>query len=35
MANAKALRLHKKALHYNWDDGLDGLRAIVDDPACD
>jgi hypothetical protein len=32
---AKARALHRAAVHHNWDDGLEGLRRILANRACD
>ena len=32
---ATARALHRRAMRYNWDRGLDGLEAILAAPACD
>lgn len=31
----KAEKLHGKARHYNWDNGMDGLYDIIQDEHCD
>ncbi|MBD3255845.1 MAG: DUF4274 domain-containing protein [Candidatus Lokiarchaeota archaeon] len=28
-------KLHQKARHFNWDDGLDGLYKIIENKKCD
>jgi hypothetical protein len=32
---SSSIELHELAFRYNWDDGLEGLRAIVSHPKCD
>jgi hypothetical protein len=35
VASKRTRALHRKALRYNWDDGIEGLKKILDDRACD
>lgn len=34
-ASKRTRALHRKALGYNWDNGIEGLQKILDDRACD
>jgi hypothetical protein len=35
LSRERALALHRRAQHYNWDAGTDALWKIIRDPNCD